>query len=352
MNSKLRSVITTIQQPTDSVITLVSRLRAVDSKLIVIGDKKGPASYGIDGVEFFSLRDQLNSAFDLARTLPIGHYARKNIGYLLAISQGASCIYETDDDNAPLDSWGLRQNTVAAQSIQETGWVNVFRLFSAGKIWPRGFPLGEVDGSLHRTPTLSEEALRISAPIQQGLSNNSPDVDAIWRLIMDEPFEFEVNPSVYLPRGAWCPFNSQSTWWFPVAYPLMYLPSYCSFRMTDIWRSFVAQRCLWELEKGVVFHGPEVIQQRNAHDLMRDFQDEIPGYTRTKELVDILEHLRLAGGVAAIPKNMMSCYQALVQARFFDAKEMALLTDWLTDVEQLNLTTSEQPTEIVISRNA
>jgi len=32
---------------------------------------------------------------------------------------------------------------------------------------------------------------------------------------------------------------------------LMYLPIKASFRMTDIYRSFVAQRCLWELGEGV-----------------------------------------------------------------------------------------------------
>ena len=78
---------------------------------------------------------------------------------------------------------------------------------------------------------------------------------------------------VWLGPETWCPFNSQSTWWFPVAYPLMYLPSRVSFRMTDIWRGFVAQRCLWELGKGIVFHAAEVVQRRNPHALLRDFAD-------------------------------------------------------------------------------
>jgi len=41
----LISVITTIQKPTASVLCLVERLNEVGGKLIVAGDKKGPASY-------------------------------------------------------------------------------------------------------------------------------------------------------------------------------------------------------------------------------------------------------------------------------------------------------------------
>ena len=328
-------MVTTIQQPTDSVIAMVSRLRGVDSRLIVIGDKKGPASYDLEGVEFLSLAAQLESEFDLARKLPTGHYARKNVGYLEAIRLSASCVYETDDDNAPLDSWAPRAETARAFEVREHGWVNVYRLFSEERIWPRGFPLDALADSLSCVPRLAKETIAVRAPIQQGLVNNSPDVDAIWRLVKDRPLDFQVGPSVVLPRGAWCPFNSQSTWWFPVAYPLMYLPSFCSFRMTDIWRSFIAQRCLWELSLGVVFHAAEVVQERNAHDLMRDFADEIPGYTRNKELADILEGLGLAQGVKAVPANMLTCYEALVSARFFEKDELTLLASWLNDLTRL-----------------
>jgi hypothetical protein len=108
------------------------------------------------------------------------------------------------------------------------------------------------------------------------LADHSPDVDAVWRLVLDRPFCFDKGESLYLAPGTWCPFNSQSTWWWPEAYPLLYLPSFCTFRMTDIWRSFVAQRCLWAVGQGVAFHASEVAQARNQHNLMRDFEDEVP----------------------------------------------------------------------------
>ena len=89
-------------------------------------------------------------------------------------------------------------------------------------------------------------AQTVACPIQQGLADGNPDVDAIFRLVLPLPMNFGRKPPIALCRGAWCPFNSQNTSWWPAAYPLLYLPAYCSFRMTDIWRSFVAQRICWE----------------------------------------------------------------------------------------------------------
>jgi hypothetical protein len=329
----LISLITTIQEPTESVHRLLNALGRTSSPLIVIGDKKGPASFDVEGTRFVPLEAQLKLEFEISRKLPTGHYSRKNIGYLIAISEAASSIYETDDDNAPLDSWRTRSETVEARAVDGSGWINVFRAFTSLPIWPRGFPLDEIRASFDAGVHVSD-AVTVRAPIQQGLANNSPDVDAIWRLVLDNYFEYDAGDSVLLRRGAWCPFNSQSTWWFPVAYPLMYLPSSCTFRMTDIWRSFIAQRCLWELEMGVAFHGAEVSQERNQHDLMRDFKDEVPGYTRNKELVGILEKLSLSAGPDAVGANLLRCYESLVDAAFFAQNELDLVNAWLSDLKR------------------
>src|SRR5262249_28696429 len=139
-------------------------------------------------------------------------------------------------------------------------------------------------------------------------------------------------PSVWLPPGTWCPFNSQSTWWWPEAYPLLYLPSFCSFRMTDIWRSFVAQRCLWELGHGLVFHAPEVFQDRNTHNLMRDFKDEVPGYLQNDAIIARLSTLSLAVGRDAVGENLIRCYEALVAGGFIPTEELPLVRGWVEDI--------------------
>src|SRR5438270_335676 len=81
------------------------------------------------------------------------------------------------------------------------------------------------------------ERKEIYCPIQQGLADENPDVDAIYRLAFPLPLTFRTDRRIALGGSAWCPFNSQNTTWTREAFPLLYLPSYCSFRMTDIWRS-------------------------------------------------------------------------------------------------------------------
>ncbi len=333
--NNFRVVVTTIQPPTQAVMKLHSRLNWPGTELLVIGDQKGPPSYDLPKTKFFSLSDQSHTPFTLAQKLPIGHYSRKNLGYLEAIRQGADCIYETDDDNAPLPSWDLRSQQVEAHTVNQSGWVNVYRYFSNDRIWPRGFPLDCLIESFANHIPLQIQPELVQAPIQQGLANGSPDVDAIWRLVLDQPFTFENKPSIYLPPSSWCPFNSQSTWWWPVAYPLMYLPSYCSFRMTDIWRSFIAQRCLWELGYGIVFHPPEVEQERNAHNLMKDFEDEVSGYLNNASLVNTLKKVELRPGEYNVTNNLIKCYDSLVKENILHQKELMLLNAWVADLNAI-----------------
>jgi hypothetical protein len=332
----LMAVLTTIQMPTMAVQQLAGRLKGLTTPLIVIGDRKGPDGYALPGTHFLSLADQLNGPFDLAQALPTGHYARKNLGYLEAIRLGADCIYETDDDNAPLSHWARRSAVAEARAVDAAGWVNAYRGFTDQRIWPRGFPLDALAASFTTPLRCATQPRSVQAPIQQGLADGSPDVDAIWRLVLDAPFAFEVRPSLFLPPGAWCPFNSQSTWWWPQAYPLLYLPSHCSFRMTDIWRSFVAQRCLWAMGAGVVFHAPEVVQERNRHDLMRDFADEVPGYLHNRRIAEILDALTLAPGPERAGDNLRVCYEALVRAGILPRVELDLVDLWLGDLANLS----------------
>lgn len=336
VNTVMYVVVTTIQRPTVALRQLERMLASCSARMVVAGDRKGPDQFDLPGCEFLDLAWQQASPYALARILPVGHYARKNIAYLQAIKGGAACLYETDDDNAPGPTWAPRGVDVPALSAEGKGWVNVYRCFSSRLIWPRGLPLDEIVRQGAVAPDLHAAERTVHAPIQQGLADLSPDVDAVWRLVLDAPFQFDRGPSIHLPPGAWCPFNSQSTWWWPEAYPLLYLPSHCSFRMTDIWRSFIAQRCLWELGHGLVFHAPEVVQERNPHDLMRDFSDEIPGYLRNRELVKVLEGLTLQPGLGHVGANLRACYTALQAAGFFPVEELALVDAWLQDLAALH----------------
>jgi STELLO glycosyltransferases len=335
-------VLTTIQPPTACARHLAQVLAESNARLLVLGDRKGPASFDLQPAEFFPLVAQQQQPFHLAQLLPANHYARKNLGYLLAVSRGAGCIYETDDDNMPGPDWKPRRLVARAQPVTPRPWMNVYVCFSDQLIWPRGFPLELINDPASGQHDPDTAVVDVEAPIQQGLADLAPDVDAVWRLVLDREVYFRPGPSLHLPPGTWCPFNSQSTWWWPPAYPLLYLPSYCSFRLTDIWRGFIAQRCLWELGHGLVFHGPEAIQERNQHNLLHDFRDEVPGYLKNAEIARRLSGLRLTGGAGAVGDNLVRCYEDLARAGFFPSEELLLVRAWVDDLAALPVPYSGQ----------
>ena len=330
----LVAVLTTIQGPTECSKQLSKTLRAHGHEMIVVGDKKGPTEYPLPQVNFLPLSSQLTLPLTLAKHLPVGHYVRKNLGYLVAFSHQAQCVFETDDDNMPNDAWTPRSIETSAQVVEDRDWINVFRLFTDNHIWPRGFPLDRITDPATFAHDRDTPMQTVRAPIQQGLADLAPDVDAIWRLVDGNEFYFDNLPSVYLPPGTWCPFNSQATWWWSEAYPLMYLPAYCTFRMTDIWRSFIAQRCLWAMGYGMVFHAPEVIQERNEHSLIKDFELEVPGYLKNTTIIDELSRVELLAGAQNAGDNVIRCYERLIQASIFPEDEMKLVRAWCQDVER------------------
>ena len=324
-------VVTSIAGPNEILTTLARGCRQHGYRFIVIGDVPSPKDFKLDGCEFFGLDEQYQTGLTLATLSPTRHYARKNLGYLLAHRAGARVILETDDDNIPEESfWQSRDRKQSAQVLSDCGWVNVYRYFSEAMLWPRGFPLEHVQDEL--PPRASLQTANVDCPIQQGLVNENPDVDAIYRLVSSLPQSFSTGDSLALAPGSWCPFNSQNTAWWRDAFPLLYLPAYCSFRMTDIWRSFVAQRIAWANEWSVLFHAPNVWQERNEHNLMRDFRDEVPGYLHNKSICEALEKLQLRAGLGQLGKNLLICYEQLVRMELIEAKELDLIAAWNQDL--------------------
>lgn len=326
---KTSIVVTSISAPNAALRLIAEGCRKHGQEFIVIGDAGSPANFALDGADFYSVERQRELLGLYARSCPLKSYARKNIGYLLAIQHGAEVIVETDDDNFPYEGfWEPRTIDQNAPLLIDSGWVNVYRYYRNNGIWPRGFPLDQISKAPYA------ESGPLPCLIQQGLADQNPDVDAIWRLVHPEPTQFfDQHRKVIIGRGSWCPFNSQNTAWFPAAFPLLYLPAYCSIRMTDIWRGLIAQRICWENDWGVLFHGPTVHQERNKHDLMKDFELEIPGYLHNREIARGLEGLSLKAGVENIESNMLQCYWELNCMGLIPANESDLLVAWLADLK-------------------
>jgi hypothetical protein len=330
-------VVTSIAAPNAVLGALAQGAKEAGWNFTVVGDTKSPSDFSLAGCEYLGVERQRELPFVFARECPTKHYCRKNIAYLIAARRGATQIIETDDDNFPRPEFFVGRTLAhRAPTLSGTGWVNVYGYFveervapnKPAPIWPRGLPLDQIRKPL---PALGPVAT-CEAPIQQGLADENPDVDAVYRLTMPLPVNFQRREPLLLREQAWCPFNSQNTTFFPMAYALAYLPATCSFRMTDIWRSFVAQRIAWANGWGVLFHNATVWQERNAHNLMRDFADEVSGYLHNDAIATELGSLTLLPGVANIPANMKLCYEAMVRKGWVQPLELTLLDAYLSDL--------------------
>lgn len=314
-------VITTIHPKSEAVRVLESK---AGWRVILVGDKKSVAIPGSAATTFLSLNGQRRLPFRLARHAPVNHYSRKNIGYLQAMAQGARVIFDTDDDNIPLARWAVPPFSCRRRLHCPGKFVNMYRLFTSEPVWPRGFPADEILSS-QAAPMAVRLGKSASIAVWQGLADEEPDVDALFRLVLNKRIRFSARKAFYLPPGQFCPVNSQNSLWQRSAFPYLYLPASVSFRFTDILRGYIAQRLLWQDGLHVGVTQATVRQCRNPHDVMADFADEVVVFTRIKDIVGEIESVRLGKDSWA---NLFAVYERLAAARIVDRRELGLLALW------------------------
>ena len=315
-------VITSIFPPSEA-IEKFAMLK--DWKVILVGDKKTTADWDYPGVTYLSPERQQEVASKFSGLLPWNSYTRKNIGYLHAIKQGARVIYESDDDNIPLNNWvNEPEFSVDAELISDASFVNIYSYFTDKKVWPRGLPLRCVlDAEVPKVAS----AGKLDIGVWQYLADEDPDVDAIYRLTINTPIYFKWRAPLVLDQGACCPFNSQNTYFRREVFPLLYLPSTVTFRFTDILRGLVAQPILWAASYHLGFAGATVLQKRNPHDYLKDFESEIPCYLSAETVVQIAKES--VSRDQSIPENLRSVYRALADKEIVAEKELEILSCWL-----------------------
>jgi hypothetical protein len=218
-NSLKWAVCTTIFEPSKPVMDM---LQVKGWHVVVVGDK-GAAPYNVSAPNLVYLGEAAQQQMgqqhaDLLKLLPWKHFGRKNLGFLYAFSHGAEMVWDFDDDNGL--KTGLKEpqvpeaevyNVVTGRSCQA---FNPYPLMGAPKervdAWPRGFPL-----ELLKTPcqhVLTAGNTRKVAVVQS-LADHEPDVDALFRLTRQIPFEFAANSkrTLVISPGTLAPYNAQAT---------------------------------------------------------------------------------------------------------------------------------------------
>ncbi|XP_066936685.1 uncharacterized protein [Clytia hemisphaerica] len=332
-------VVTSIFKPTEDIKKLA---KIPGWKMVVVGDTKSPKEYKVDNVVFLSIADQENSGFETAKYLTYGCYQRKNMGYLYAIRHGARYIYDTDDDNHPyggqvvFDEMKQTKSYLMYDGGSERHHYNTFAHFGQSTLWPRGFPLDRID----KDPMRRYKTCSNTRPlVQQGVVDGDPDLDAIQRLTRkDASAKFVVYfdkeaPPVVLPPKSFAPYNSQNTFQHYDIFFALLLPITVTFRVNDIWRSYIAQRLMWDIGGHLAYFPPNAYQDRTPHNFLKDFYEEDDLYRLTNPLTEFL--LKWDSKNSNMVERHFEIIKELYKLDILGPRDVRLARAWARDLRRI-----------------
>ena len=281
MNHKKWVVITTINSPNPRVLEFIE----LGYKVLVVGDKKTPITWETfdERIVYLNYSHQEETYPALSAIIGSNTYARKNLGYLFALQNGAEIIWETDDDTFPLRNLTdpLSALSMERYFTSEDGVWNPYSHFLPNtNIWPRGYPLERISKSFD-PPQLQIENDLSSVDVLQTLVNNEPDVDAIYRLTVNSsPITFPQRDGAVRIKKGITPGNTQSTFWLTKkSFKSIYFPVTVNSRFADILKLYLTQ-----VNNNLLYAGFLVEQFRTPHNYMIDFNDEIEMYKNLDSL--------------------------------------------------------------------
>ena len=319
-------IITTINKPTQAILKHINN---IEYDTIIVGDTKTPDDYLNLNCIFLDVRTQKKFFSNLCEIIPYNHYCRKNLGYLYAIKKGYKIIYETDDDNIPYDEFDnvLKINNTHLINETNSNWINIFKYFTHNThIWPRGFPLT----LLKNKPNYDIVDCDKHPSIINGLVENDPDVDACFRLICDiqNSIDWEQNKSVIINNKNVCVFNTQNTFWInPELFVSMLIPCSVSFRYCDILRGIIANIILKKTDNYMMYTSPNVIQNRNEHNIFEDFKSEFEMYVHNENILNYIENN--TNDETDIKQLLTIIYNNLLDNNVITQLDIDILSVWL-----------------------
>ncbi|CAJ1934919.1 unnamed protein product [Cylindrotheca closterium] len=366
------AVVTTIFEPNESIFR-VSRLK--NWCLVIVGDTKTSDSAYYElatkkNIFYLSAayqKDLMLNRHSFMSMMPFNSFARKNIGYLFAVTQGARVIFDFDDDNVlePLedievdrppflleydngDFEGSKKSVllrfVPQESKPDMLPFNPYSLMNASHAysWPRGFPIDEVQASWKgwgEIPTKFGSIKYSSIGVIQSLCNGDPDNDAVFRMTRLDSTKFTFDHSVdsfplLVPSSAYSPYNAQATTHLYKAFWGLYLPVTVPGRVTDIWRGYITQRIMKEIGLHLIFTPPIVVHKRSPHDYLSDFEAEKDLYTKSSRLLEFLNGW--SSETQSLKEMILELWIELFERDYIQLHDVKALTAWLSVLDHAN----------------
>jgi hypothetical protein len=325
------AVVTTIFEPAPAVVNMTQQ----PGWCVVVATDQGAQPYPVTGPNVVVLDPQAQEALgayfpDFFALLPWRHFGRKNVGYLYAILNGADTVWDFKDDNVLREGAALAPpaETVRVQQ-SECGTFNPYpEMGAAATAWPRGYPLTLIKRPCTHSFS-APQAVAGEIAVYQSLADNEPDVDGIFRLTQPIPFNFDAaaQRTLALPAGVFCPYNAQATLVLQPALWSLLLPVSVHGRVSDIWRSYIAQRLLWDAGKVIAFTPPRVTQFRNPHNPLADMKAEEDLYYKSLALVQFLSMWRGRGHT--LPERAVELMVELYERQYVGVRDVLLTAEWM-----------------------
>ena len=243
----------------------------------------------MDRIVYFTPETTSNLSYATVKHIDWAHPSKKNVAYLYAIHHGAEIIYDTDQ-NTILNRGDIPLTELVAPTIEIPVKLRhaVQRLYnpyfefgarhtqSGDKVfpWPRGFPSEDTGDPL--TFGAMDDVATVSGAdigVVQSLIDHQPDVDGKYQLTGKMPVSFIIEKRLRaVPAGMVAPFNSQATIFTRSCFWGLFLPVHVAQQSSDIWRSFITQRSMWDIGKVLAFSSPFVSREdvREASEVDQD----------------------------------------------------------------------------------
>ncbi|XP_060074753.1 uncharacterized protein LOC132554453 [Ylistrum balloti] len=345
------AVVTTIFSPSKAVQYIASLSNWC---LVIVADTTTPSeetylpdivttTADLKRIKYLSVKEQIALYPLLSDVISTKHFGRKNIGYIYAIHHKANVIWDFDDDNyGTVDLNDFKSDipfphATVCSGAQSILW-NPYPYFGVTEThtWPRGFPLQDIK-NITTVPVICKSSDSVTLGVVQSLANEQPDIDAIYRMTRDAPFNFSATRKSHrpfvLPRNTFAPINAQATLWLAPAFPYMALPISVNGRVSDIWRGYIAQYFFHKKDIRVAFSSPYVIQERNAHNILRDFNAELDLYQKCEQLIYFL-----SSKDSTTISDLVDMYKELYARQYIEQFDIQFAEAWTQTLA--NITTS------------
>ncbi|XP_013386497.1 probable glycosyltransferase STELLO1 [Lingula anatina] len=256
---------------------------------------------------------------------------RKTIGYLFAITSGATMIYEDDGgmgyewlaSSPPLDN-----KSAEAPLVIPAGTVNIWNpysyFYSGSDVWPRGFPGGMANRPACNAPPVPYALRNSRVLLVHYLIDGYADVP---EKILKSPLKFDksISGPVEVQEATFVPYSHHSTLHMYDAFWGLLVPTTCEVSISDIIRGYITQRLLWDINGSMLVSPPWTKRANPSRQTLWK-----SSHTSNKTVIEIVKHLMAWSSKSpSIDTRLKELYLHLFEKGIILKEDLVVLDTWI-----------------------